>query len=92
MKPAHHVVITGIGMITPVGLDTATCWRNLLAGQSGIRSINRFNPGGCRTKIGGELPEEYSALEKAKIPRRMFKQTLRATRLGFLCAQQAVED
>ncbi|MBD3304899.1 hypothetical protein GF339_00920, partial [candidate division KSB3 bacterium] len=71
---------------------TTTCWHNMLAGQSGIRAIKRFNPGGCRTKIGGELPEEYSTLEKARIPRRMFKQTLRATRLGFLCAQQAVED
>lgn len=92
MSAKEQVVVTGIGMICPLGTNTVTCWQNLLAGESGIRRITRFDTSDCLTKIGGELSEEYFALEKANITRRMFKQTMRSTRLSLLCARQAIED
>lgn len=92
MTGERQVVVTGIGIICPLGIDTQTCWQNMLSGKSGISWITKFDASDCITKIGGQLPEEYYSLEKADIPKRMFKQTIRAARVIFLCAQQAVED
>ncbi len=48
MRNERRVVITGIGMVTPVGLGRADCWKALLEGQSGVASISQFDP----TEIG----------------------------------------
>ena len=37
------MVITGVGMVTSMGLDVPTVWNRLLAGQSGVRRLKRFN-------------------------------------------------
>ena len=39
----RKVVVTGLGLIAPVGLDVASGWENLLAGKSGIQPITRFD-------------------------------------------------
>ena len=49
------VVITGIGAVTPVGLDRESTWVNLVAGQSGVRPIEAFDAGGLPTRIAGEV-------------------------------------
>ena len=50
-----RVVVTGIGIISPVGLDRETTWRNLLNGVSGIARISSFDPEGLETTIAGEV-------------------------------------
>jgi len=92
MREEIQVVVTGIGMICSLGVNTSICWQNMLAGKSGITRITGFDASECLTKIGGQLPEEFFILEESKIPKRMFKQTTRSTRAIFLCAQQAVQD
>jgi 3-oxoacyl-[acyl-carrier-protein] synthase II len=52
---SRRVVITGIGLITPVGLDTASSWEALLAGKSGIAGITRFDASNLSSRIAGEL-------------------------------------
>ena len=64
----------------------------MLAGKSGIRRITKFDPDECITRIGGHLPDDYFALEKENTPKRLFKQTVRATRIIRLCAQEAIKD
>lgn len=49
------MVITGMGMATSLGLDLATCWRRLLAGDNGIGRISFWNPSEYTTKVGGEI-------------------------------------
>ena len=53
-----RIAVTGIGLVTALGLDTATSWAGLLAGRSGIRAITRFDTTGMRSRIGGcvDLP------------------------------------
>ena len=41
----RRVVVTGMGMVTPLGKNTKTTWENLIAGKSGIGRLTRFNPG-----------------------------------------------
>ncbi|WP_084517359.1 beta-ketoacyl-[acyl-carrier-protein] synthase family protein [Desulfatiglans anilini] len=86
------VAVTGIGMICPLGVTVDECWKNMLNGQSGIRPITEFETSGCSTTIGGQLPEAASQIEKKRTPKRLFKQTIRSSRLIRLCAQDAMTD
>ncbi len=51
---SRRVVITGIGVISPVGLDLPTAWQNLVAGRSGIRPITAFDTTDYDVRIAGE--------------------------------------
>src|SRR5438045_840475 len=78
---AKRVVVTGLGMITPLGNDVATTWQNLIAGKSGIDRITLFDSAGFDTQIGGEVtgfrPEE-SGMDR-KEARRMDRYALFAS-------------
>jgi 3-oxoacyl-[acyl-carrier-protein] synthase II len=50
-----RVVITGIGMVSPLGNSTNACWSSLVAGASGIAGITRFDPSAFSSRIAGEL-------------------------------------
>ena len=49
------VVVTGIGAITPLGLDAPTTWEGLLAGRSGIGPITHFDASALPVRIAGEV-------------------------------------
>ena len=59
----NRVVVTGIGMVSPVGLDRETSWASLLSGKSGIDQIKSFDTEGFQTTIAAEVtdfdPESY---------------------------------
>jgi 3-oxoacyl-[acyl-carrier-protein] synthase II len=50
-------VITGLGIVSPVGNDIATAWDNIVNGRSGIGRITRFDPSGLTTQIAGEVKD-----------------------------------
>ncbi|MCG5055215.1 MAG: beta-ketoacyl-ACP synthase II [Myxococcales bacterium] len=52
---SRTVVVTGIGLITPVGIGTEETWQGLLAGRSGIGRITRFDTSNYATQIAGEV-------------------------------------
>ena len=52
----RRVVITGMGVISPLGCDVETMWKNLVASKSGIRKIDTFDTDGMASKIAGMVP------------------------------------
>jgi 3-oxoacyl-[acyl-carrier-protein] synthase II len=59
----RRVVITGLGLVTPLGIGVEETWPALVAGKSGIAPITKFDPRDTTTKIAGEIkdfkPEDY---------------------------------
>ena len=51
----NKVVITGMGVVTPIGTGLNTFWKNLITGKNGVREIKSFNTDGFRTNKGGEV-------------------------------------
>ena len=51
----RRVVVTGMGVVTPLGLDVESTWRGLIEGRSGIGPITRFDPAGLDTTFAGEV-------------------------------------
>ena len=54
----RRVVITGIGLITPLGANADVSWRRLIAGESGLKTIDRFNVDDLPAKVAGLVPRE----------------------------------
>jgi 3-oxoacyl-[acyl-carrier-protein] synthase II len=85
---ATRVVITGIGMVSSVGNDTATTWAAIREGQSGIRRIERFDLTGHNVTIAGEVRN----LDVLKyIDRKEQRRNGRTVCYGIAAALEAVE-
>jgi 3-oxoacyl-[acyl-carrier-protein] synthase II len=54
-RTGRRVVVTGMGLVTPVGLDLASTWEALREGRGGVGPITRFDAGGFATRIAAEL-------------------------------------
>ena len=68
----RRVVITGLGIISPVGNDVATGWANIVAGKSGITRISKFDAQAMACQVAGEVRDfDVSAYIPAKDARRM---------------------
>ena len=68
----RRVVVTGLGVISPVGNTVAEAWENLTAGRSGIGRITRFDPAPFKAQIAGEVKNfDVTAYLSAKEARRM---------------------
>lgn len=92
----RRVVVTGMGMVTPLGDGVDTNWRRLMAAESGIRAIQAFDTADLATKIAGEVPQgdKESGLFNAdlymlpKDQRKVDKFIV----FAMAAAKQAVED
>ncbi|MBZ0222516.1 MAG: beta-ketoacyl-ACP synthase II [Dokdonella sp.] len=66
----RRVVVTGLGIVSPVGNDVATAWSNIVAGKSGIGPITHFDASTFPTRIAGEVrdfdPAQYIAPKDVK--------------------------
>jgi len=68
----RRVVITGLGIVSPVGNDIATAWDNILNGRSGIGRITRFDASGLNAHIAGEVKDfDVTQVIPAKEARQM---------------------
>lgn len=95
--PPRRVVITGMGMVSPVGLDLATSWESVIKGKSGIGQITSFDASAYDTKIAGEVkgfnPDDVIAKKEQKKMDRFIHLTLAATKMALADAGvQFTED
>ncbi len=85
----RKVVVTGLGVVSPIGNDVETFWKNVTSGVNGIGQITRFDTTDFAVKIGAEVkdfdPKDY--MEKSEIRRSDHN-----VHMGVAAAVQAVED
>ena len=85
----RRAVITGLGAVTPVGNDVPTSWANLVAGNSGITRITRFDTEPYPVDIAGEVKEFDPTV--AMGPKEV-RRTGRDVHLGMAAATEAIAD
>ncbi|MCS7258193.1 MAG: beta-ketoacyl-ACP synthase II [candidate division WOR-3 bacterium] len=86
---SRRVVVTGLGVVSCLGVDVNTFWNNLLAGKSGISRITRFDPSTLPVQIAGEVKDfDPSKKFDAKTLRRYD----RFTQFAMWAALDAVND
>jgi 3-oxoacyl-[acyl-carrier-protein] synthase II len=84
-----RVAITGLGAVTPLGLDVPSTWRAAAAGESGIDWISTFDTDGLPVRIAGEVKDfDPSQVVSAKEARRLERNVL----LGVAAAREALDD
>ncbi|MEI7662555.1 MAG: beta-ketoacyl-[acyl-carrier-protein] synthase family protein [Bacteroidota bacterium] len=89
---AQEVVITGMSMISSLGLSLEENWRNIVAGNSGVKEITLFDASECATRIAAEVPAAFEELSHRYIKKRAAGQMTRVTRMCVTAAKIAVED
>jgi len=57
MKPRRRVVVTGIGVVSPIGIGKEAFWDSLRLGKSGVGRITRFDPSDLPVKIAAEVKD-----------------------------------
>ena len=85
----RRVVITGLGVLTPVGNDVNTMWQNLLAGKSGAGPVTHFDPSEFKTKFACEVKDfDATSIVGKKDARRMDK----FAQFAVASSKQALDD
>src|SRR3546814_19235737 len=85
----RRVVVTGLGIVSPVGNDVATAWSNILAGRSGIGPITYFDVSAYTPRFGGLIrdfaAQQWLSVKDVKHPDPFYHS-------GFAAANNAERD
>lgn len=85
----ERIVVTGMGAITPLGMGVSHYWRNLVAGQSGISFISRFDSSELPVKVAAEV-KNFSPTDF--LPIKLVRNTDIFTQFAILAANEALAD
>jgi 3-oxoacyl-[acyl-carrier-protein] synthase II len=85
---SESVVVTGIGVVSPLGNDVCSSWKALLAGTSGSATITRFDPTGFETTFAAEVKDFDPTLS---LGRKEARRTDRYTQFAVAAAMEAIE-
>jgi 3-oxoacyl-[acyl-carrier-protein] synthase II len=75
---SEKVLITGLNIISSLGLTMEENWENLLKGKSGIKKINLFDASGLDTQIAGQVDESFDEYSTGFIKKRLAMQMTRS--------------
>ncbi|MFN9720658.1 MAG: beta-ketoacyl-[acyl-carrier-protein] synthase family protein, partial [Planctomycetota bacterium] len=88
----RRVVVTGLGAVSPIGLDVRSTWKNCLAGQSGVRPVNFFGTSAWPVQIGAEVREfDFTRYEHDSF-RPLIPMLPRGLKYGLAAAEEAMAD
>src|SRR5437867_1217408 len=90
MSQQRRVVITGMGVLSPVGNDLQTFWSNLTNGVSGVGPVTHFDVSAYDCQIAGEV-REFDAVKYFKVPKDV-RRADRYTQIAVGAAKLAMED
>jgi len=85
----RRVVVTGMGMVSSLGADVPSTWEGLVAGRSGIRSIQNIDASRLSVRIAGEVPDFDPS---GVLDRKEMRRTDRYVQFALVCARQALEQ
>jgi 3-oxoacyl-[acyl-carrier-protein] synthase II len=89
-----RVVVTGLGIVSPVGIGIHESWKSVCEGRSGIRRISKFDPSSYETQIAGEVkgfkPEDWMSKKEAKRFELFISYAIAATRMALDDARLAI--
>src|SRR3954469_10132970 len=89
MESRPRIVVTGIGVVTSIGIGVEEFWPSVLAGRSGISTVESFDTGRYAVHLGGEV----KGFDAAKYVRRLPPGSMaRASHLAIAAARLALED
>lgn len=91
----RRVVVTGLGLVTPLGADVETAWKNILAGKSGAGKITRFDASDQKCHIAAEVKpadHEYGFDPNKRVDHKVQRQVDPFIIYGIDAAGQAIED
>lgn len=85
----RRVVVTGMGIVSPIGNDLSSAWQNALAGKSGIGRIERFDPSDLSVQIAGEV-KGFDVTEYLSVKNARKYDTF--VHYGYAASKQALDD
>ncbi len=88
----RRVVITGVGLATPIGIGAGAVWNSLLENRSGVRRISAFDPGRFRCQVGGEIEGLSAGQYVPKAYRKSTKVMARDIEIAVAAACEAARD
>ena len=88
----EKVVVTGMNIISSLGLDLQSNWNNLVAGKSGVKKITLFDPSENLTQIAAQVPPEFDSFSKGYVKKRAGSQMTRVAKMSLTSAKLAVEN
>jgi 3-oxoacyl-[acyl-carrier-protein] synthase II len=89
---SRRAVLSGIGVISPIGLNAATYWESLCQGRSGVRNIQGFDASGLPIRFAGEVPDFDAKQFVDKKDRKSLRMMARTIQLAVAAAQVAMDD
>jgi len=90
MSGLREIVITGVGVASPIGIGADAFWESLATGKSGIRLVDLFDASSLKVRFGGQIPDFDPKLYVR--PRKSLKVMSREIQLGFAAADLAIAD
>jgi 3-oxoacyl-[acyl-carrier-protein] synthase II len=87
-----RVVITGIGVISPIGIGAKSFWENLIAGKSGVQRLQQYDPSGFPCQLAAEVPTYKIGDFVPKSYRKATKVMARDIELAVIAADDAFKD
>ena len=88
----EKIVVTGIGSISALGLNTDELWEGLISGKSGVKQITRIPLDKHDTTIAAEVDDAFEEVASKYWKKRQLSATTKATRMGLAAAGEAIED